>query len=169
MVQILHLDDCPIRLRHVRLGVALFASHRSVLPLQRVAGLAMVELGARFAPSDNVEIGPGVFLMAARAIFFVGAAVDHRRVITFVLRDPVANFVVAIQTPQLRRTGAESVAEPATGRTGERRVGFRERPRRDLGGQGNAQQSDKCEQGRARHPGAVDPGPSISGQGPPSS
>lgn len=87
---------------------------------------------AAWLPAYQGEVRSVVIGMALDAIFARSFCSDPNRMHAAILRQPVSNFGVAIETFELHATRAEIVALSATQHPGERFMRLCQRPRRDL-------------------------------------
>lgn len=108
--EVLHLDEFAIGGKHVRGRVALFANQIGVFALQFVARELVIEFLQRRIPANQVEGFTVVFQVAAHAIFSIGIAHLHFKVIAVLGGKILGNFFVAINAFEGRRTGSKGVA-----------------------------------------------------------
>ena len=127
-VQILHLNERPRGALDVSGGVALVTSDGRVLPLQRVARLAVVEFLERRIPVDQREVFAVMFGVALRAVVLVGIV----RVQAAARSELRGDFLMAFLALQERGTFSDRVAAGALRRAAERSVRFGKQPRGNL-------------------------------------
>jgi hypothetical protein len=111
--EVLHLDERPILPNHVGGQVAFFACNAGVLALQFVARQPVIELFLRWLPVNQAEVFTVMIQVAAHTISAVGVGHLQLKVIAVLGRQPLGNFLVAIQALESGRTGPELVATRA--------------------------------------------------------
>ena len=131
-VQILHLDQLAIGLKHVGGRVALFAGQVGVLAFQSVAGQFMVEFLQGGFPADELEGFAIMFQMAAHAVLAIWIAHFEFKVITVPGRKILRNFLVATDALESRRAGSERMTGSALRGAAQRRMGVRKGAWRNL-------------------------------------
>ena len=112
-VQILDLDGGFHRGRDVRRSVALLTRQAGVLPLQNVAGLAVVESLLRRLPMDKLEILSIMVGVAAGAIFIARQRIPNNGVESLMRGHSRGNVRVTLQTLQAFAAHGQSVANDA--------------------------------------------------------
>lgn len=132
VVQVLATEKCALRSRDVLRGVAGAAGDRGVLPVQHIAGLAVVKALGSGVPMQHVEI----FAVVVRVAFDAGSAgrstLGERGVQTVVILDFRGDFGVALCAAKRGGTRGHGVALSAVGRAIEPLMGLGERAGRDL-------------------------------------
>ena len=117
--------------------MALLTVESRVLAVQRPPGLAVIELGRRSGPTDQLVL-TAVVLSVASGAFLIrrrSAPPYDLDVIAPLLSQPATDFVVAIQAFELDCAFAERVAGGALQRAVEIGVGLCQRAWRHLGAQ----------------------------------
>jgi len=122
--QVLHLDEFAIRGKHVCGRVALFANEIGVLAFEFVAREFVVKFLQRRLPANQVEIFAVVFQVAAHAVFSIGIAHLHFKVVSVLRGKILRNFLVAIDALERGRASSEGMAGSALRSAAERRVGL---------------------------------------------
>src|SRR4051812_41272968 len=108
--------------------MALRAFQRQVFALERISGLAMVELIRTGRQANQLEMAPGMFRMAARAIHLTARAIDNLRMEAGVFIKAIFDVHMARKTFQSRRARPERMAVRATEHAFQIGVCLRQRP-----------------------------------------
>ena len=145
VVQVLATEKCALRSGDVLRGVAGAAGDRGVLPVQHIAGLAVVKAPGSGVPVQHVE----VFAVVVRVAFDAGctrrATLWERGMQTTVVLDFIGDFGVALRAAKCGGTCGDRVALGAIGRAIEPLMGLGKRAGRDLRTDGDGGE-DKTEQ-----------------------
>jgi hypothetical protein len=119
LFQILHLDDFSLDRLHSQRIVTAGAGETGVAAIQRVPGLAVVELVQADVPADGNEFLAVVFGVAFDALFLAAGLAQERWVQALVRRQSLTDFGVAGETAELPLAGAGYVATGAVSRAFE--------------------------------------------------
>jgi hypothetical protein len=114
-VRILDLKGAEILLRDKLFLVALLTSQRGVLSLQKISALAVIKGITSSRPRHNAEGASQMLRVTPHTILPLIRLGDNAGVVSALRRQALLNFLVAIQTFELRPAAAQPVARSTLG------------------------------------------------------